>query len=79
MNMNGKTDRICFRLYIAADEYKKYYSGEIRYVLARSYDGRSVKFPASYLRRFVSHGGVSGEFEIEYDENRRLRGIRRIG
>lgn len=76
--MNGNMNRIRFGLNIPAEKYKKYYSGEIRYVLARSYDGRSVKFPASYLRRFVSHDGVSGEFEIVYDENNRLKDIRRI-
>jgi len=76
--MNGKTNRIRFGLHISADEYKKYYSGEVRYVLTRTYDGWRVKFPASYLRRFVSHGGISGEFEIAYDENNRFREIRRI-
>ena len=76
--MNGKTNRIRFVLHIPAEKYKKYYSGEIRYVLARSYDGRRVKFPASYLRRFVSHGGITGEFEIEFDENNRFKDILRI-
>ena len=76
--MNEKTNRICFRLYISADEYKRYYSGEVRYVLARSYDGRRVKFPASHLRRFISAEGISGEFEIEFDDNNRFRDIRRI-
>ncbi|MBN2297664.1 MAG: DUF2835 domain-containing protein [Deltaproteobacteria bacterium] len=71
-------NRIRFRLSISAETYKRYYSGEVRYVLARSYDGRRVKFPASYLRRFVSHEGITGEFEIEYDGNNRLKEIRRI-
>ena len=76
--MKGKTNRICFSLRISSDEYLTYYRGEAKYVLARSYDGRSVKFPASYLRRFISAEGISGEFEIEFDDNNRFRDIRRI-
>lgn len=76
--MNEKTDRIRFHLSISADEYKRFYSGEIMYVIARSSDGRSVKFPASYLRRFVSRDGVHGEFEIEFDEKHHLKSMCRI-
>lgn len=76
--MNRKTHRIRFSLYISSDEYLTYYRGESKYVLTRSYDGRSVKFPASYLRRFISDQGISGEFEIEFDKNNRFRDIRRI-
>ena len=70
--------RIRISLSIPPDKYKAYYAGEIKYILARSNDGRTVKFPAGALRRFVSHGGVTGEFEIEVDRDNRLKHIRRI-
>jgi hypothetical protein len=76
--MNGKTNRIRFSLHISSDDYLTYYRGEAEYVLARSHDGRSVKFPARYLRRFVTHEGIFGEFEIEIDRNNRFKDMRRI-
>ena len=76
--MNGKTNRIRFCLSISYETYLTYYRGEVEYVITRSYDGRSVKFPARYLRRFVTHEGIFGEFEIEFDQNKRFKDMRRI-
>jgi len=77
--MNEKTSRIRFSLNISSETYLSYYRGEAEYVLTRSHDGKSVKFPARFLRSFVTEEGVSGEFEIEFDQNNRLRAMRRIG
>ncbi|MBN2298896.1 MAG: DUF2835 domain-containing protein [Deltaproteobacteria bacterium] len=76
--MREKTNRIRFSLSISSDMYLSYYRGEAEYVFTRSHEGKSVKFPARYLRKFVTHEGISGEFEIEFDHNNRLKDMRRI-
>ena len=41
-------------------------------------DGRRIEFPAQHLRPFVAHGGISGYFEIEFDQTHRFRQLRRV-
>ena len=67
-----------FRLDISAEKYQSYYQGQAKFVLVTAEDGRSLKFPASELQRFVTHSGVQGRFEICFDENFKLQQIRRI-
>lgn len=63
---------------ISADEYLRYYHGQVAMVQGRALDGRSVRFPAALLRGMVSHGGVSGRFIIEFDEQGKFQSITRI-
>ncbi|HHO77202.1 MAG TPA: DUF2835 family protein [Deltaproteobacteria bacterium] len=76
--MNEKTNRIRFSLSISSEMYLSYYRGEAEYVLTRTHDGKRVKFPARFLRKFITYEGISGEFEIEVDQNNRFKGMRRI-
>ncbi|MCZ6527053.1 MAG: DUF2835 domain-containing protein [Gammaproteobacteria bacterium] len=70
---------IRFRLAIAADRYLAYYQQRAKDVIVRAEDGRQVRFPASALRRFLSHRGVYGLFEMQYDSRHKLIGLERIG
>ena len=70
---------IRFRLRISADEYLAYYQGQAKEVLVRAEDGRTLRFPAGALQPFVSHSGIHGRFELCFDQNRKLMGIKRIG
>ena len=69
---------IRFRLAISAEEYLAYYQGGAREVVVRSDDNRIVRFPASAIRKFVTHDGIFGNFEITYDENNKLIAIQPI-
>ena len=69
---------IRFRLAISAEEYLAYYQGGAREVVVRSDDNRIVRFPASAIRKFVTHDGIFGSFEITYDENNKLIAIQPI-
>lgn len=60
------------RLKLSRAQCLAYYRGEKQAVIARAHDGRTVRFPASELRRFVTPDGVDGTFELRYDENQRL-------
>ncbi len=44
----------------------------------RSEDNRNIKFPASAIRSFLTHDGIFGLFEIQYDENNKLIRIKQI-
>ena len=55
-----------------------YYRGEKQAVLARAHDGRTVRFPASELRRFVTPTGVDGTFELRFDEDQKLLSFTRL-
>ena len=55
-----------------------YYQGSAQVVVARSEDNKTIRFPASAIRQFVTHDGVFGEFEIAFDENNKLIAIQSI-
>lgn len=65
-------------LSIPANVIHSYYNGAVREVAATTVDGRVVRFPANILRPFVTHDGVHGEFEIEFDANHRFVAIHRL-
>ena len=65
--------RIRFQLAISAEEYLAYYQGSAQVVVARADDNRTIRFPASAIRKFVTHDGIFGRFEITFDENNKLK------
>jgi len=69
---------IRFRLDISPESYLAYYQGAARSVIATGRDGRRIQFPADRLRPFVTHDGVRGEFELEFDANNKFVAMRRV-
>lgn len=65
-------------IYISMDEYMAYYQGKAQSVFTHTLSGQSIQFPAGILRPYLQPGGVRGRFAITFDENGKLRGIRRI-
>ena len=65
-------------LHIAADAYRRLYSGDAQHVLARDQEGRKIQFPASSLRPFVTREGIRGTFIIRVDAQNKLTGIPRM-
>lgn len=78
MNTRKFSGSIRFRLAIPADEYLAYYQGSAKVVVACTEDNRTVRFPASAIREFVTHNGIFGDFEISFDENNKLVAIRSL-
>lgn len=78
--MKGKalSHSLRFRLALSAEKYLAYYKGKAQFIMARSIDNRSIKFPANAIRSFLTHEGIYGLFEIEFDENNKLVGIEKI-
>ena len=67
-----------FSLNISAEQYQAYYQGVARFIRVVAEDGRSLKFPASHLQKFVTHSGIQGRFEIRFDEQQKLQSLQRI-
>ncbi|WP_026225219.1 DUF2835 domain-containing protein [Teredinibacter turnerae] len=70
-------NQVEIQLTINADEYLKMYQGRANDVVARSVDGRRVRFPARILQRFVTREGVGGAFVITFDDANRFQSIQR--
>jgi hypothetical protein len=60
------------RIHLSSREFLKYYQGVATEVVATTTDGRTLRFPANVLRRFVTHVGVHGLFVFRYDDHGRL-------
>ena len=67
-----------FSLSISPEQNQRYYRGTATAVVTRTEDGRTLRFPAEELRRFVSHNGVHGRFRIEFDNRNKLVSLTRI-
>lgn len=70
--------KLRFYLDISQDEYLRNYRGSAHSVLVQAEDGRTVRFPAVNLRKFVTTEGIRGRFEMTLDENNSLIDIRRL-
>jgi hypothetical protein len=69
---------IRFHLSLPAEDCQLYYSGRIREVVTTSLDGRTVRFPARVLQRFITRMGVHGTFMLRYDSQGRFHSIERL-
>lgn len=65
-------------LTISSDRYLAFYKGMADTVVTRAEDGRKVKFPARVLRQFLTHDGIDGEFAIQFNENHKFVGIKKL-
>ncbi len=78
MNTKDSTHCIRFRLAMPTEKYLAYYQGRAQNIVTRSEDNRNIEFPASAIRNFLTHDGVYGLFEIQFDENNKLIKIEQI-
>ncbi len=60
------------------DEFRPYYEGLAREVVAPSLDGRWIRFPASALRSYFTHDGINGIFELRFDTKNKLISLNKI-
>lgn len=67
-----------FNLAISSTEYTNYYNGSAQQVICTSTDGQKIVFPAAKLRPFVTHNGIHGMFEIEFDSKHKFMQMRKI-
>ena len=53
-----------FYLSLSYDECMAYYRGDYEYVQVIEDGGKSIRFPSTYIRRFVSSLGIRGRFRL---------------
>lgn len=70
--------RIRVSVEFSYDDFRPFYEGLAKEVVAPSLDGRWIRFPASALRPYFSHTGISGIFELRFDGNRKLIALERV-
>ncbi len=68
---------IDFTLRLPPEQLLQFYRGQASSVVARLDDGRTLQFPLSAIRRFVTPEGVHGRFRITFDEAQKLVGVER--
>ncbi|WP_198265125.1 DUF2835 domain-containing protein [sulfur-oxidizing endosymbiont of Gigantopelta aegis] len=71
-------NEIRFRLAISAQDYLRYYQGEVDSVTVQLIDGRTVQFPANALRQHIDQSGINGSFRIVFDENNKMLSMERV-
>jgi len=69
--------KISIDIVISSDEWLKIYRGTAKTVSTISRDGRSIQFPANILQPFVTHFGISGSFEIYFDNQGKFSSIQK--
>lgn len=70
--------KIVVDLAISSPEMLRYYRGQGQAVVAYARDGRTIRFPARWLRPHVGLDGVHGTFVLEVDAQHRLRRFMRV-
>jgi len=70
--------RLLVALNISSQQLVRYYEGSVSTVVARTTNGRTVRFPANVLRAVVQSDGVHGIFELVFDENCKFVSIKRL-
>lgn len=71
-------NEIRFRLAISAQEYLRYYQGEVDSVRVEIIGGKSFQFPANALQKHVDKSGVNGSFRIVFDDNHKMVSMERL-
>jgi hypothetical protein len=72
------SELLIFKLAIPAEKYLSVYKGHAKTISTLSIDGRRVEFSAEKVRRFLTHDGVYGVFEMEISTDRKFLGIKRL-
>ena len=67
-----------FRMAISADEASRYYRGTARFVVVTAENGQKLQFPAQHIRQFIDQLGVRGLFSIQFDDNNKLIGLKKL-
>ena len=72
-------NQIIVEIYISPDQYVKQYRQPGCMVNTTARDGRTVRFPAELLQKFLLHDGIKGSFKIEFTAQGKFKSIERIG
>ena len=67
-----------FYLEISPEEALRYYQGQAKVVVVTATTGQKLQFPAEHIRPYINQSGVSGFFSIQFDDDNKLIGLKRL-
>lgn len=70
--------KMTFSMHLSAEKYLQFYKGKAKDVIVKTEDGRTLKFPASRLQSFVGKDGITGRFEILFDDDFKIVSLQRV-
>ncbi|WP_394180161.1 DUF2835 domain-containing protein [Marinomonas posidonica] len=70
--------KLVLNVALPAFKYKAMYAGAAKNLVASSLDGRKVQLPLSAFQSFVTHQGIYGLFEVEFDSRNKLVGVTKL-
>jgi Protein of unknown function (DUF2835) len=70
--------KMSFSMHLSSEKYLQFYQGVAKDVIVKTDDGRTLKFPASRLQSFVTQDGITGKFEILFDDDNKIVSLNRI-
>ena len=70
--------KMYFSIDISHDQYLLYYQGAVNNIIVTSTEGARIQFPAKFMQKFVTHSGIKGHFEIQFDESNKLVSLNQI-
>lgn len=73
-----KKQLLRFSLQLTADQFLRVYQGTAKRVSVIASDGRRIEFSAQNIRKFLTHDGISGSFEMELTSENKFVAIRKI-
>ncbi|MCF6440671.1 DUF2835 domain-containing protein [Pseudoalteromonas luteoviolacea] len=67
-----------FYLRLTYEQCLAYYEGDIESIQVVEDGGKSIRFPAAHIRRFVSSIGVNGRFRLQLDDSNRFIALEKV-
>lgn len=63
---------------LSAERLRVVYQGRANRIQALGRDGRRVSIPSHHFRPFLTHEGIYGSFELQFNEEGELLSLRRL-
>lgn len=74
----GRNKTYCFSLKINQQDYLRYYQGAASTIQVYTENGQRLRFPASRLRPFLTHTGISGCFQMTVSSDNRFLDLTKL-
>jgi hypothetical protein len=72
-------EKIRFSIAIPYDEFISYYQGIAKNIQVTAMDGRTVRFPANVVHKFLTREGINGVFDLYVDGDYKMIDLKKIG
>ncbi|GAB1259576.1 DUF2835 domain-containing protein [Aurantivibrio plasticivorans] len=63
---------------ISAEEFERLYQGSAKDVVTHASNGQMVRFPGKILIPYVTHSGICGRFQINFDHRNRFHSVYKL-